>query len=150
MDLAPLNLGMVAAYYYIAYTTIEIFASSLNAKTKMKGLLEIVAAASEYDALAVRPGEEALVTKLLHHAPVMVSNPKPSDPHTKVNALLQVRGGGRAGKGRKGQSFLRRVEPLRLLAVTATKALCGTFKPLQRGAGGCWGDAACVQLNLHA
>lgn len=91
MDLAPLNLGMVAAYYYIAYTTIELFASSLTAKTKIKGLLEIVSAASEYDSMAVRPGEEALVQKLLHHAPVALSNPKYSDPHTKVNALLQVR-----------------------------------------------------------
>lgn len=82
---------MVAAYYYIAYTTIELFASSLTAKTKIKGLLEIVSAASEYDSMAVRPGEEALVQKLLHHAPVALSNPKYSDPHTKVNALLQVR-----------------------------------------------------------
>ena len=36
MDLEPLNLGMIAAYYYIAYTTIELFASSLTAKTKLK------------------------------------------------------------------------------------------------------------------
>lgn len=36
MDLEPLNLGMIAAYYYITYTTIELFASSLTAKTKIK------------------------------------------------------------------------------------------------------------------
>ena len=36
MELEPLNLGMIAAYYYITYTTIELFASSLTAKTKTK------------------------------------------------------------------------------------------------------------------
>lgn len=36
MDLEPANLGMIAAYYYIAYTTIELFAASLSAKTKLK------------------------------------------------------------------------------------------------------------------
>ena len=36
MDLEPLNLGKVAAYNYCAYTTIELFASSVTAKTKLK------------------------------------------------------------------------------------------------------------------
>jgi len=57
MDLEPLNLGMIASYYYISYTTIELFSSSLTAKTKLKGLLDIVASASELDDLAMRPGE---------------------------------------------------------------------------------------------
>jgi len=36
MDLAPLNLGMIASYYYITYTTIELFANSLTPKTKVR------------------------------------------------------------------------------------------------------------------
>ena len=142
MDLSPLNLGMIAAYYYITYTTIELFASSLTAKTKLKvrvcsvcvcsnesvwcrgasgprrtqqaahptatrktplqthththtltraqGLLEIISAASEFDSLPLRPGEDVAVEKLLAHAPVAVDRPKYTDPHTKANALLQV------------------------------------------------------------
>jgi pre-mRNA-splicing helicase BRR2 len=39
VDLAPLNLGMISSYYYIQYTTVELFASSLTAKTKTKGLV---------------------------------------------------------------------------------------------------------------
>ena len=35
-DVSALNLGMIAAYYYIRYTTIELFNSSLNEKTKIK------------------------------------------------------------------------------------------------------------------
>jgi pre-mRNA-splicing helicase BRR2 len=59
MDLSPLNLGMIAAYYYISYTTIELFSSSLTAKTKLKGLLEILSNASEYTRLPMRPGEDS-------------------------------------------------------------------------------------------
>ncbi len=46
MELSPLNLGMIAAYYHISYTTIELVAASLAAKTKIKGLLEILTNAS--------------------------------------------------------------------------------------------------------
>ncbi|KAL6751574.1 RNA helicase, activating signal cointegrator 1 [Haematococcus lacustris] len=90
MDLAALNLGMIAAYYYISYTTIEVFSSSLTAKTKMKGMLEIISAASEFDAMAVRPGEEEAVRKLVTHAPLALDAPRLTDPHTKCNALLQA------------------------------------------------------------
>ena len=42
MDVSPLNLGMIAAYYNISYVTVEVFTLSLKATTKLKGLLEIV------------------------------------------------------------------------------------------------------------
>ncbi|KAK9818381.1 hypothetical protein WJX72_011703 [[Myrmecia] bisecta] len=90
MDLEPLNLGMIAAYYYITYTTIEIFSSSLTAKTKFKGLLEILSAASEFDDVPLRPGEDETVRKLLMHAPMALDKPRYTDPHTKVNALIQA------------------------------------------------------------
>ncbi|KAK6148524.1 hypothetical protein DH2020_019436 [Rehmannia glutinosa] len=61
--LSPLNLGMIASYYYISYTTIERFSSSLTSKTKLKGLLEILASASEYELLPIRPGEEELIRR---------------------------------------------------------------------------------------
>jgi hypothetical protein len=35
-ELEPLNMAMIASYYYVAYTTIEVFQSSLTAKTKVK------------------------------------------------------------------------------------------------------------------
>jgi pre-mRNA-splicing helicase BRR2 len=57
---------------------------------QVKGLLEIVSAASEFDTLPLRPGEENVVEKMINHAPVAVDKPKFSDPHTKVNALLQA------------------------------------------------------------
>lgn len=57
---------------------------------QVKGLLEIVSAASEFDTLPLRPGEETVVQKMISHAPVAVDKPRFSDPHTKVNALLQA------------------------------------------------------------
>ncbi|KHN26799.1 U5 small nuclear ribonucleoprotein 200 kDa helicase [Glycine soja] len=90
MELAPLNLGMIASYYYISYTTIERFSSSVTSKTKMKGLLEILSSASEYAQLPIRPGEEEVVRKLINHQRFSFENPKVTDPHVKANALLQA------------------------------------------------------------
>jgi pre-mRNA-splicing helicase BRR2 len=56
--LGGLNLGMIAAYYYIKYTTIELVASSLAPKTKLKGLVEILSSAAEYGELPVRHRED--------------------------------------------------------------------------------------------
>ncbi|CAH2236758.1 jg14251 [Pararge aegeria aegeria] len=68
MDVQPLNLGMIASYYYINYTTIELFSLSLTSKTKIRGLLEIISSAAEYTDLCIRHREEniikALATKL--------------------------------------------------------------------------------------
>ncbi|KAL3514908.1 hypothetical protein ACH5RR_027625 [Cinchona calisaya] len=88
--LSPLNLGMIASYYYISYTTIERFSSSLSSKTKLKGLLDILASASEYEQLPIRPGEEELIRRLINHQRFSFDNPKCTDPHVKANALLQA------------------------------------------------------------
>ncbi|KAE8717867.1 SNRNP200 protein [Hibiscus syriacus] len=90
MDLSPLNFGMIASYYYISYTTIERFSSSLTSKMKMKGLLEIVASASEFANLPIRPGEEEVLRRLINHQRFSFENPRCTDPHVKANALLQA------------------------------------------------------------
>ena len=90
MDVAPLNLGMIGSYYYISYTTIELFAASLTAKTKLKGLLEIVAGATEFEKFAVRPGEASLLRHVLNHSPVTLENRRTTDPHVKTAALMQA------------------------------------------------------------
>ena len=90
MSLSARNLGMIASYYYISYTTIERFSSSLTQKTKMKGLLEVLASASEYAHLPIRPGEEEILRKLINHQRFSFENPRCTDPHVKANALLQA------------------------------------------------------------
>ena len=91
MDTSPLNLGMIAAYYYINYTTIELFSMSLNAKTKIRGLIEIVAAAAEFEELEIRHGEDIILRNLATKLPNKLgSGTKYNDPHVKTNVLLQA------------------------------------------------------------
>ena len=90
MDVLPLNLGMIASYYYITYTTIELFASSVRPKTKTKGIIEILANASEYARLAVRHREDNQLRNYARHLPVkMPANARYDDAHIKTNVLLQ-------------------------------------------------------------
>jgi len=89
MDVSPLNLGMIACFFNVKYTTIELFDSSLAAKTKLKGLVEILSSASEYDSTPMRHGEEKILRKLAAHLPLKIEKPVYSNSSTKVNVLLQ-------------------------------------------------------------
>lgn len=91
VDLSPLNLGMISSYYYIAYTTVELFASSITAKTKVKGVIEILAASTEFSHMSIRQGEEMLLQKIAQHVPhPLPQQAKWEDPATKALVLLQA------------------------------------------------------------
>ncbi|EGD81008.1 ASCC3L1 protein [Salpingoeca rosetta] len=90
-EISALNLGMIAAYYYIDYTTIELFSRSLTDKTKLKGLLDIICAATEFKKIPVRYREDRVLRVLAKKVPL-----KPrtkvlyNDPHVKANLLIQA------------------------------------------------------------
>jgi len=89
-DVSPLNLGMIAAYYYIQYTSIELVASSVTAKTKTRGIMEILSAASEFSTMDIRQGEERslkMISKSLVHK--LPEEAQFHDPNTKALILLQ-------------------------------------------------------------
>jgi pre-mRNA-splicing helicase BRR2 len=88
-EVSILNLGMIAAHYYINYVTVELFSSSLTNKTKLRGLVEILSAASEFDNMPVRKKEDQILSKVAAHLPLKIEKAKYTDPHTKVNILLQ-------------------------------------------------------------
>uniref|UniRef100_A0A914VRU7 SEC63 domain-containing protein n=1 Tax=Plectus sambesii TaxID=2011161 RepID=A0A914VRU7_9BILA len=90
MDTQPLNLGMIAAYYYISYTTIELFSMSLSAKTKIRGLIEIISSASEFEVVPIRHKEDSVLKQLADRVPNKALSQKYTDPHVKVNLLLQA------------------------------------------------------------
>uniref|UniRef100_A0A8C3K8M4 Activating signal cointegrator 1 complex subunit 3 n=1 Tax=Calidris pygmaea TaxID=425635 RepID=A0A8C3K8M4_9CHAR len=81
MDVAPLNLGMIAAYYYINYTTIGE-GSTGGRLPRVRGLIEIISNAAEYENIPIRHHEDNLLRQL--------TNPKFNDPHVKTNLLLQA------------------------------------------------------------
>jgi len=90
VDLAPANLGLIAAYYYIRHTTIETFSRCVNESTKRRGLLDILCAASEFDAVPVRAGEESTLRGLAQSLGIKVEKEKLNDPHTKAQLLLSA------------------------------------------------------------
>ncbi|RUS18546.1 Sec63 Brl domain-containing protein [Endogone sp. FLAS-F59071] len=90
MDVAPLNLGMIAAYYNINYVTVEMFSISLKATTKLKGLLEIVSSATEFDSIPIRHHEDIVLKRVYDRLPVKLTTPKFNSPRIKTNILLQA------------------------------------------------------------
>eukprot|EP00466_Bigelowiella_natans_P005264 jgi/Bigna1/53194/estExt_Genewise1Plus.C_160133 len=90
MDLAPLNLGMISSYYYINYSTVELFNSSLAKGTKMKGLMEILSHAGEFETIPLRQGEERALERLARRMPVKVAaDVGYHSPAVKTHLLLQ-------------------------------------------------------------
>lgn len=67
----------------------------MNNKTKIRGLIEIISSASEYDEIPVRHREDNLLRSLSQRLPNKLiatggNQPKFNDPHTKTNLLLQA------------------------------------------------------------
>lgn len=90
IDVAPINLGMIAAYYYINYRTIELFSKTLTSKTKIRGLLDIVSSAAEFEHLPIRHHEETALKQLSNRLPTKLDpRSKFNDPHVKANVLVQ-------------------------------------------------------------
>eukprot|EP00871_Galdieria_phlegrea_P002639 jgi/Galph1/3376/GphlegSOOS_G2035.1 len=92
--LGPLNLGMIASFYYIRYTTVELFASSISEKIRLRGLLEVLSAASEYYTVPIRVGEDEVLRKIAMHQPFVPMKSSEgviryADPHVKTHILLQ-------------------------------------------------------------
>lgn len=75
---------------------LELFSLSLNNKTKIRGLLEIISSAAEYEKIPVRHREDTLLKSLAHRLPNKLqpasgqSSIRYNDPHVKVNLLLQA------------------------------------------------------------
>jgi pre-mRNA-splicing helicase BRR2 len=87
---SPLNLGMLASYYYVLYTTIELFANSLKRKHRLRPIMELLSSASEFDDLAVRRKESGELQLMSNHMPHKLEKPAFNDPHVKTNLLLQA------------------------------------------------------------
>jgi pre-mRNA-splicing helicase BRR2 len=90
MDISPLNLGMIAAYYNISYVTVEVYTLSLKEKTKLKGLLEVVSSSAEFETIPIRRHEDTLLKRIYDRVPVKIDQPDFEAPHFKTFLLLQA------------------------------------------------------------
>ncbi|OBZ77999.1 putative U5 small nuclear ribonucleoprotein helicase [Grifola frondosa] len=90
MDVSPLNLGMIAAYYNISYVTVEVYTLSLKERTKLKGLLEVVSSSAEFESIPIRRHEDVLLRRIYDRVPVKLERADFEAPHFKTFLLLQA------------------------------------------------------------
>ena len=88
--ISPLNPAMIAAYYNISYITIQTFLLSLNSRTRLKGILEIVTSATEFENIQIRRHEESVLRRIYDRVPVKMAQPAFESPHFKAFVLLQA------------------------------------------------------------
>ncbi|KAK0730677.1 Sec63 Brl domain-containing protein [Lasiosphaeris hirsuta] len=84
------NAAMIAAYYNISYITMQTFLLSLTQKTKLKGILEIVTSATEFESIQIRRHEEVILRRIYDSVPVKMAEPTYDSPHFKAFVLLQA------------------------------------------------------------
>lgn len=72
--------------------TVDVYTLSLKEKTKLKGLLEVVASSAEFEAIPIRRHEDALLKRLYDRLPVKLDAESVNyeAPHFKTFLLLQA------------------------------------------------------------
>ena len=86
----PLNAAAIAAYYNISYITIQTFLLSLTGRTKLKGILEIVTSATEFETIQIRRHEDGILRRIYDRLPVKLGQAAYESPHFKAFVLLQA------------------------------------------------------------
>ena len=89
-SVSPLNAAMISAYYNISFITMQTFLLSLSARTKLKGILEIVTSATEFESVQMRRHEDHILRRVYDRVPVKMSEPAFDSPHFKAFVLLQA------------------------------------------------------------
>jgi pre-mRNA-splicing helicase BRR2 len=89
-SITPLNAAMIAAYYNISFITMQTLLLSLKRGTKLKGILEIVTAATEFEDIQIRRHEEHVLQRIYDRVPVKLSEVNFESPHFKAFVLLQA------------------------------------------------------------
>ncbi|GAM82649.1 hypothetical protein ANO11243_006310 [Dothideomycetidae sp. 11243] len=89
-SITPLNACMIAGYYNISFITMQTFLLSLKRNTKLKGILEIVTAATEFEDIQIRRHEEHILQRIYDRVPVKMADINFESPHFKAFVLLQA------------------------------------------------------------
>jgi len=69
---------------------VEVYTSSLQEKTKLKGLLEIVSSSAEFENVPIRRHEDILLRRIYDRVPVKLPRPNFEAPYFKTCLLLQA------------------------------------------------------------
>ncbi|KAL1837430.1 hypothetical protein VTJ49DRAFT_3782 [Mycothermus thermophilus] len=87
---APQHAAIIAAYYNISHMTMLTFLLSLTHKCKLRNILEIVTAATEFEAIQTRRHEEAILRRIYDNCPVKTGTLSVGSPHFKAFVLVQA------------------------------------------------------------
>eukprot|EP01126_Amoeba_proteus_P012623 TRINITY_DN1519_c1_g1_i3.p1 TRINITY_DN1519_c1_g1~~TRINITY_DN1519_c1_g1_i3.p1 ORF type:complete len:1370 (-),score=289.41 TRINITY_DN1519_c1_g1_i3:112-4221(-) len=86
----PTTFGRVASYYYLHYTTMEVFNSRISESCSLEDLLNILCDTAEYEELPVRHNEDTYNKSLAEEVRWTVDPYSYDSPHTKANLLFQA------------------------------------------------------------
>lgn len=89
-SISPLNGAIISSYYNVSYFTMQTFILSLNEKTRLKGMLEIVTSATEFESLPIRTHEDELLVKIHSHLAMKMARFSPYSSHFKAYVLLEA------------------------------------------------------------
>ncbi|KAI4199430.1 MAG: hypothetical protein LQ346_002568 [Caloplaca aetnensis] len=87
---SPSHAASIAAYYNISFITMQTFLLSLTGRTKLKGILEIVTSATEFETIQIRRHEDHILRRVYDRVPVKMAQPAFESPHFKAFVLLQA------------------------------------------------------------
>ncbi|KAM9935420.1 hypothetical protein OXX80_005003 [Metschnikowia pulcherrima] len=83
------ELGKIAAHFYIGHETIAVFNANLKPWMSEIDVLRVFSFSGEFKYVPVRQEEKIEVSKLSEKCPIAIKE-SPSDPHAKINVLLQA------------------------------------------------------------
>ncbi|KAF1808060.1 DEAD/DEAH box helicase domain-containing protein [Eremomyces bilateralis CBS 781.70] len=89
-SIEPLNPAIIASYYNISFVTMQTFLLSLNAKTKLKGIVEIVTSATEFEDIQIRRHEDHVLRRIYDRLPYKMAEASYESPHFKAFVLVQA------------------------------------------------------------
>lgn len=90
-EITPQDGALLASYYNVSFVTMQTFILSLTKKSRLKSILEIVTAASEFDSLPIRQHESKILQQIYDRVPIKSSsNLSFESPYLKAFILLQA------------------------------------------------------------
>lgn len=89
-EIEALPLGKIASYYYLKYTTVQMFANKLQENMELPALVDTLSSASEFEELPVRHNEDKLNEELSTQIAWEVDVYSLDSPFTKANILFQA------------------------------------------------------------
>lgn len=88
--ISPLNACAISSHHNTSFMTMHTLLNSLSGSSTLKDILQILARASEFEDIPLRPEDESILLKLNNQMPIKISSIGGSPVSHKVVLLLQA------------------------------------------------------------